>query len=215
MEPNKKKTIHIASHWLPHGAKQWQKICISNYLNPIKNSDITYPNEFQCNQLEAFGFESLQDLSNKATLDTIWFNHDESTFLVTGHFSCYYGEYAQQKTDHTRSNDKDWMLTRMTNYRCVCWCYEANWLAFFSSHTYDTLYSLIGLCVGEQRPHGQAVYVIQYNYFVCGLRIGGARNDIVSEHVSLHLKQIHSYWKIIFGLLWIFLQKIFFHEKFC
>lgn len=42
----------------------------------------TYPHELHCDKLEAFGFESLDDVSNKTALDTIRLDHQEATFCI-------------------------------------------------------------------------------------------------------------------------------------
>lgn len=41
--------------------------------------------EFEANKLESSVLESLNDLSDKSALDTVWLNHDEGSFLVGLH----------------------------------------------------------------------------------------------------------------------------------
>merc|ERR1712071_265277 len=43
-------------------------------------------NEFQCNESESFSLETLDDVTDKAALDTIGLDHQVSAFLVGGHF---------------------------------------------------------------------------------------------------------------------------------
>lgn len=54
-----------------------------------KKYRFTYPQEFQGNQFEAFNFEAFDDFTDKSTLDTVWFDHDISAFLIAGHFFSY------------------------------------------------------------------------------------------------------------------------------
>jgi hypothetical protein len=46
---------------------------------------LSWSAQFHCDQLETFLFESLGDLTDKSSLDTVWLDHDESS-LVFAHF---------------------------------------------------------------------------------------------------------------------------------
>lgn len=68
------------------------RIAMSDEKKSEKIQFSTYPNQFQRNQFEAFSFETFDDFADESTLNTVWFDHDECTFLVSSHFFCDYWE---------------------------------------------------------------------------------------------------------------------------
>lgn len=48
----------------------------------------TYPGELEGDQLEALSLETLDDLADQSTLDSVGLDHDEGALLVSGHFLC-------------------------------------------------------------------------------------------------------------------------------
>ena len=50
----------------------------------------TWLSEFHGDELESFGLESADDLTDKTTLNTVWLDHDVgSLFLLAVHFLCF------------------------------------------------------------------------------------------------------------------------------
>lgn len=45
----------------------------------------TYPDHLHGNELEALVLETLDDLADESTLDTVGLDHDEGALLVVGH----------------------------------------------------------------------------------------------------------------------------------
>lgn len=68
---------------------------------------LAYPGELQGDQLEALGLETLDDLADQSTLDSVRLDHDEGAFLVGRHFLAG-GLFSWCRGDEIQMGNENW-----------------------------------------------------------------------------------------------------------